>query len=191
MSPFTFREEDHTYWLDNVCLPSVTQILHDLGLVNGTYFTPEHADRGTRVHRATEFFDETGTDDPELDTDIAGYLEGWKKFRDETGFTPEHIEVPFYSRSGFAGTIDRIGRTHAVNPVLLDIKSGAPANWHRFQLSAYALLTREYLNVSVWELWAVHLSRDGKYKVERYKTMDHSADWMAIWRVYQLKQGIK
>ena len=66
MNNLQFRAEDHSYHVNGVRLPSVTEILKDVGLIDTTFFAPEHAERGTRVHEATVFWDETGMDDDTL-----------------------------------------------------------------------------------------------------------------------------
>lgn len=189
MNVLTFDSETHTYRVGDEIIPSVTQILKDIGLIDTTHFKPEHSERGTTVHEATQFWDETGMEDDTIPEELLGYLEGWKKFREETGFTPSHIEQPLYSTQGYAGTVDRIGKTHKINPILLDIKSGPPQPWHRLQLAAYALMVKSELRIPIWECWGVHLKKDGKYSVETYRSIDNSADWLAVLRVYQLKQG--
>ena len=189
MNALTFDPETHTYRKGETVLPSVTQILKDVGLIDTTFFAPEYAERGTRVHEATVFWDETGMDDDTLPEEWAGYLSAWKKFREETGFVPSHIEQAFCSDQGYAGTVDRIGKTHKINPLLLDIKTGPSQPWHRLQLAAYALLVKRELNIPIWDMWGVHLRKDGIYAVESYKSIEHSADWLAVLRVYHIKQG--
>ena len=189
MNVLTFDSETHTYRVGDEIIPSVTQILKDVGLIDTTHFKPEHAERGTTVHEATQFWDETGMEDDTIPEELLGYLEGWKKFREETGFEPSHIEQSFYSPQGYAGTVDRIGQTHKINPILLDIKTGPPQSWHRLQLGAYALMVKRELNIPIWDMWGVHLRKDGTYSVESYKSIEHSADWLAVLRVYHIKQG--
>lgn len=189
MIGLTFDPEPHTYRKGEIILPSVTQILKDVGLIDTTFFTPEHAERGTLVHKATEFWDETGMDDDTFPEEFSGYLNAWKRFLEETGFEASHIELSCYSKLGYAGTVDRIGKTHKVNPLLLDIKTGSPQPWHPLQLAAYSLMIKQELNIPIWDMWGVHLRKDGKYSVQSYKQIEHSADWLAVLRVYQIKQG--
>ena len=189
MSQLTFDPETHTYRVGDTVLPSVTQILKSVGLIDTTHFKPEHSERGTTVHEATQFWDETGMVDDTIPEELLGYLDAWKRFREETGFTPSHIEQSFYSQQGYAGTVDRIGKTHSVNPILVDIKTGAPQPWHRLQLAAYSILAKQNLDLPIWETWGVHLKKDGKYSVEPYRQIEHSADWLAVLRVYQLIKG--
>lgn len=194
MNNLQFRAEDHSYHLNGVRLPSVTEILKDLGLIDTTFFAPEHAERGARVHEATVFWDETGMDDDTLPEEWAGYLSAWKKFREETGFVPSHIEQAFgtedtISIERYAGTVDRIGKTHTINPLILDIKTGPPQPWHRLQLAAYAILVKRELNIPIWDMWGVHLRKDGTYSVKSYRSIEHSPDWLAVLTVYHIKQG--
>ena len=189
MKHLTFDPETHTYRMEGEIIPSVTQILKDVGLIDTTFFAPEHAERGTRIHEATVFWDETGMDDDTLPEEWTGYLSAWKKFREETGFVSSHIEQAFCCDEGYAGTVDRIGKTHKINPLLLDIKTGPPQPWHRLQLAAYTLMVKRELNIPIWDMWGVHLRKDGIYAVESYKSIEHSADWLAVLRVYHIKQG--
>lgn len=191
MNGLTFEPETHTYRVGEEIIPSVTQILKEVGLIDTSFFTPEHAERGTLVHGATQFWDETGMEDDTIPGELLGYLEAWKKFREETGFIPSHIEQSLYSRQGYAGTVDRIGKTHKINALLLDIKSGPPQPWHRLQLAAYALMVKYELNIPAWECWGVHLKKDGKYSVEVYRSIDDSATWLSVLKVYQLKKEMK
>ena len=189
MKHLTFDPETHTYRMEGEIIPSVTQILKDVGLIDTTFFAPEHAERGTRIHAATVFWDETEMDDDTLPEEWTGYLSAWKKFREETGFVSSHIEQAFCCDEGYAGTVDRIGKTHKINPLLLDIKTGPPQPWHRLQLAAYTLMVKRELNIPIWDMWGVHLRKDGIYAVESYKSIEHSADWLAVLRVYHIKQG--
>ena len=189
MKHLTFDPETHTYRMEGEIIPSVTQILKDVGLIDTTFFAPEHAERGTRIHAATVFWDETEMDDDTLPEEWTGYLSAWKKFREETGFVSSHIEQAFCCDEGYAGTVDRIGKTHKINPLLLDIKTGPPQPWHRLQLAAYTLMVKRELNIPIWDMWGVHLRKEGTYSVESYKSIEHSADWLSVLRVYHIKQG--
>lgn len=190
MTVLTFDPETHTYRVGEEIIPSVTQILKEVGLIDTSHFKPEHAERGTRVHEATQFWDETGMVDDTIPEELLGYLDAWRKFREETGFTPTHIEQSFFSKQGYAGTVDRIGKTHKINPILLDIKSGPPAPWHRLQLCAYSLLAKLELNIPVWEAWGVHLKKDGIYSVEVYRNINDLADWLSVLKTFQLKKEL-
>ena len=58
---------------------------------------------GTEVHERTQLID-MGC---EVEGD--GYSQAYIKFKTEMNFIPLEIELPVYSKSGYAGTIDRVG----------------------------------------------------------------------------------
>lgn len=170
-----FIEETHTYLLDGVVIPSVTQILDILG---GYEVIPKAvlqkaADRGTAVHKATELSDLGELDYSDLDDEILGYLMGWHKFLDDK--KPELVAIEHRTHhDGFkyAGTLDRELILDGYLSVL-DIKSSfrlmpttAPqtaaymeaVNWHRKSKSDH--IKRRY---------GLRLTKDGQYELERYK----------------------
>ena len=168
-----FDSETHTYTdEDGNTLPSVTTILSEEGLIDTTWFKPEHAQRGTDIHEATAMIDKgdmSATDFPEW---MHGYLDAWQLFKIDEGFTPELIET-IVSDGVFAGTVDRVGNMRGKR-WLLDIKTGRPSKWHRLQTSAYAHALEEP-NIN---RGTVHITKDGKY---RFKEHDHPSSDMDAW----------
>ena len=191
----TFDEEKHEYRLNGRILPSVTQILREIGFVDDTYFTEDSAARGIAVHKATELYDLGTLDEDSLDPRLVDYLEGWKRFRNETGFFPTSIEGRGWSKFGYVGTFDRVGVTDNGSIVLLDIKSSMYVpDWIGLQLGGYIqIITEKGMIYKPFipyeEIWSVHLSSGGLFKIERWD--DRRNDFLAIARTYQLKQEIK
>lgn len=114
-APVEFITEGHIYTdatIDGVGVrfESVTTILKEEGLIDARWFDDWSRDRGSMVHLATAYDDRGELDEESLDPVIAPYLEAWRKFRKESGFGPEKIEVPMQSTAyRYAGTPDRIG----------------------------------------------------------------------------------
>ena len=138
----TFDEEVHAYAWDGRPVPSVSAILQGAGLVTGSaYYTPESANRGKRIHRATEHLDLFG-ELPEPEDEIRPYLDAYARFLDESQFSLDRIEDRVYGKldtgEEWAGTYDRSGVLRG-RLVILDIKTGAKAKWHPAQLAGYAL----------------------------------------------------
>jgi hypothetical protein len=133
-----FDEVTHTYWLDGKKIPSVTEILKDAGWIDTTWYKQSGTDRGTAVHEATEFIDRGDLDVEDFKSEPwYGYIEAYMAFKRETGFEPVYIEEQLaHPEWKYAGTLDRIGKI-AGEVILLDIKTGAAANWHGIQLAAY------------------------------------------------------
>ncbi len=183
-----FDEATHTYTLNGVRIPSVTQVLADAGLVDSTWFTEEAAWRGSAVHLACRLEDEGELDEDTLDPAIAGYLDAYRKFKAESDFRPELIEHrvvhPAY---GYAGTLDRTG---TIEPwrVIGDLKSGQVYPWVACQLTGYALT---FPNPRTFRRMAIRLKDDGTYSVTEYpaKTFQEDAnDFLAALRISNFKR---
>lgn len=159
-----FDEATHTYSEDGIIIPSVTQILKAEGFIDTSFIDPWYAERGQAVHRATELYDESILDESTVDPRIQGYLEAWKKYRQDTGFIPSLIEKKMvHPVLKYAGTIDRNS---------LDIKSGSPAPWHILQASAYEDLLLANTDTPSRGWIDVYLQEDGNYKIKPFSVID-------------------
>jgi hypothetical protein len=115
-APVEFIAEGHIYTdatVDGIGrrYESVTSILKAEGLIDTRFYDDWSRDRGSMIHLATHYDDMGELDEETLDPVIRPYLEAWRKFRKESGFVPEVIEVPMMSINyRYAGTPDRIGQ---------------------------------------------------------------------------------
>ena len=179
------RDTDHRYWVQGKRreLPGVTHVLSAAGLVDYKGISAEvlerAAARGWALHAAAHYFDENDLDLTSVDSEIRGYLNGWIRFREETGFIPYAREQVVYSEiHQFAGTLDRVGHLQG-NPVLLDIKTVAMLQRSTGpQTAAYAQAVRETGAFEPAVRYAVQLRRDGSYVVETYRDPND-------WRIFQ------
>jgi hypothetical protein len=183
-----FDPAAHVYTINGRRVPSVTQVLGAAGMTNGAYWTPESRDRGTYVARATEILDR----DPDdfdwdaVDDDKVGYVCAWEKFKCESGCEIVASEAQVYSEAyQFAGTLDRIIKD--CGPVLIDIKTGTFAEWHRLQTAGYRLCRDERPLGRA----AVYLNSDGSYRcVEHLDRRDEdvfkAALAVANWRAQHI-----
>lgn len=106
-APVEFEAEGHRYGSG---LESVTTILKEEGIIDTRFYDDWSRDRGSMIHLATAYDDRGELDESTLDPVIAPYLEAWRRFKRESGFIPEKIEVPGMSTAyRYAGTPDRIG----------------------------------------------------------------------------------
>ena len=155
-------------------LPRVTEILKGCGLIPTFGFTDEARDRGTAVHMACQYYDLGDLDESSLDPVLVPYLAGWKKFLADHKCEWTAIEQRMEHQTlGYRGTPDRVGY---VNGTLLvvDVKSGASAKWHRWQLAAYAGMQSDpyrYLRM------VVRLQDDGNYKKDMFPASNYPADF--------------
>lgn len=197
-----FQDEGHKYFLDGIEVPSVTQVLEPLTDYSRVPPTVLEQARqiGTAVHRACSLLDADDLVVDSLDARLVGYVEAWKKFKEETGFVVELNEQRVHSRIyRCAGTLDRVGVFRAVvgKPrAVVEIKTTAdfmPSFGP--QLSAYHYMATECelikRGASVKRI-AVQLRPDGSYRLMHY---DDAADFSVFtsclclfnWRKHYVK----
>ena len=169
----TFEPTTHRYTYAGQRVPGVSEIIRDAGLMPDlSFLDPWYLERGTRVHEATELYDAGDLDEASIDPAIAGYVDGWRRFRADAGDRLQitGVEVQgHHAGYGYAGRADRLGTWDAADAVV-DAKCGKPDRWHGLQLAAYAHLWVPSATVRL----GVYLAKDGTYKLERYADR---ADW--------------
>lgn len=175
MPKLTFEEKGHTYKLDGVVIPSVTQCTQEAGLMDLIFVKQDvlayKADIGNKVHAATEMYDRDNLNIETLHPILKGYVNAWIKFRTETGFTPIMTEQKwFHPLYRYSGRVDRIGDMQG-KLSQLDIKSGVPHRSYAIQSAGYTELynygkpKREHIK----RRFAVYLREDGTYQLKEYK----------------------
>ena len=171
----TYDPETHTYRIDGVAVPSVTQIVDVITASERNAINPavlaQAARRGTLVHEYTESIDYgIPLDEIEVEPALAGYVQAWLRFKRDWLFTPLHIEKPLYGEvGGYAGRIDRIG-TIAGHLGIVDVKT--TSSFDRLakialacQLQGYYGLCLENLMPPIDFLRGVQLKNNGTYTV--------------------------
>ena len=168
-SELIFIEKTHQYYLGGTELSSVTTILNQLN--DFGRIPPDVLERkrqiGTAVHKAAELDDAGNLDPDSIDPAVAPYLEGWRKFRRESGFVPEYSEQRVYSTAyQYAGTLDRIGILNN-ELILLDIKARATDTPETaLQTAAYAKAWEEMTGANLMHRrYSVRLTQDGNYRL--------------------------
>lgn len=169
---FEFDKTTHTFKLNGIKIPSVTQILDSAGFNEGIKFIPKDvldaaSDLGTKVHRTTEMYDKNILDVDSLHPVLRNYLTQWIKFRKDFDFVPSEIElIKYHSLYKYAGIIDRIGASRG-KLTLIDIKSGIYVKSHEIQTAGYEILYNENLSPKdhIKQRLLVYISEDS-YKVE-------------------------
>lgn len=162
-----FTAETHTYTLEGVELPSVTQIVrflsYDVTATAKSWLRDVAADRGTRIHEYCMLYDYEELPD-EIDYDCAGYVKAYLAFcRD---YKPDWWGIErmgWCERHGtkYAGTVDRFGKIDGEN-VIVDIKSGSTKNHaqHAAQLTGYA----GFGLIESPALYNLYLTKKGTYE---------------------------
>ena len=129
MAEFLFEESTHTYTLDGIVIPSVTEICAPItcGKYPPVGVVQQAAARGTRVHELCALYDMDALPD-EIEAELVGYVKAWAAFCRDYKPVWRHIELPLYGEidpgQPFAGTIDRIGDIDGRTRVV-DIKTAA------------------------------------------------------------------
>ena len=162
----TFNEFNHTYWLDELVIPSVTTLMKPLSDDFYRAVDPEMlekaAKRGTAIHNAVENFAQFGIED--IPPAYGGYFQAfrtwWELRKPEVLATECRV---YHKILRYAGTADLIcvigGRV-----TLVDYKSSAQVNSKlcAVQLEGYDRAFESH-GVKIDDLMILHLSRDGKY----------------------------
>jgi len=160
MNRLHFDSETHTYWMDGVAVPSVTQVLKEMGLIDTSWYTPEDARFGNFVHETTAMFDRGELDEDTLDPMLRPYLDAWQSFLTAVSMDVIDIEQPVFNEVyRFAGTPDRVVILDAI-PTVIEIKTGATLPWHVLQTAGYALCCSRWVARTL-----VYLGADGKFRI--------------------------
>lgn len=166
MAKLIFYSENHSYEVDGLKLPSVSEVIRFISkeiYSNATQFQLDRAaDRGTRVHQACENIDRYGS--CEVDEEIVPYINAYIKFLTEHKPEWSLIETSFADLiKGFAGTLDRYGIIDGQHTIV-DIKSNSSIKpvLVTAQLNGYAQLA--IVNGHpVDAIASLHLKKDGTY----------------------------
>lgn len=172
-----FDARAHEYRLDGRRIPGVSAVLETLGFNDFEHVEPAvleaKRDLGTRVHAASAYYDRKTLDWSTVSDDVAQYLAGWIRFRDEYEGEIVAIERRLYDRAlDTAGTLDRVfavkvgGRSAFTHGVLVDIKIGVPVLKHKLQTAAYTALWNGTLYPKVTKRATCHLTAKGTYTLK-------------------------
>lgn len=163
----SFKEDTHSYFLDDMPIPSVSEIINPIyqkvyGNIDENTLNIA-AERGTRIHRSIEFLSKYNFYD--IQNDISGYIDAYKKFRNtHKDWNIIHSELQTYHKFLIYGmTIDQVYETPK-GLVICDIKTTkiAHPNAWSVQLSAYKSgFESQYKKVI--KIVALQLFNDGKY----------------------------
>ena len=179
-----FDAEKHEYWLGDVQLPSVSEIIApavDLSAIPASILERKRA-IGTAAHLACQYIDEDG-DVSDVHPSIEGYVDAWRLFKSQFQTDFMAIETWMHNQQ-FAGTADRVCNILGI----VDIKTVAvmsPAT--ALQTAAYAILWGKQGAPPMQRL-AVQLKPDGKYVVYSYKDASDFTTFRALLNFYQWKK---
>lgn len=143
----------------------------------------EHARvRGTAVHAACEAIDCGGEHVPSLDAeDITGYVAAYRLFLSEANFAVIDCEQRLtHPTLGYTGQYDAKGWLNNHRTILDRKATATVAPAVAIQLAAYELMHNAVLpDEPVAMRVALHLRRDGTYRLHRYQSPGDTQVWLA------------
>lgn len=182
---FKFDEPSHTYTLDGVRLPCVSDILPDIPFGFASVDVLETArERGQRVHEITAAWDHGTLDLDTVEPHLLGYLHAWIKFIETTGAEVTDIERKgFHPVYRYAGTIDR-ALVWRSDQWTVDIKATAQIYPHgALQTAAYAEMFGPPNRRAT-----VQLRPDGDYQLKEWKDRTDFAVFRSYLNCYLWEQ---
>jgi hypothetical protein len=178
-------QENHIYYFNGVKMPSVTQILQAVGMMNVFAYDEFAKKRGSAIHKATEYFDEGDLDEDSISQLVRPYLEAWKTFRKDTGFEPLEIEKSGCDPIlGVAGTWDRFGMLNGCLTIE-ETKSGTIPRYTAIQTAFYKIIKKYELKEDVpINRIGVELRPNATYRVEEFKNWRDEKIAMSALAIY-------
>jgi hypothetical protein len=189
VSTLHFEPGAHRYSLDGAVIPSVTQVLHDLGIIDyggvPTDVLEEARLRGVAVHHAVMLANEGTLDPATVDERLEPYLFAYEAFRVATGFAPVFFEQPLaHLVLRYGGTPDAAGPVNGELAVV-DFKAIEQLSQpYGVQVAAYKMLLRE-AGYAVTKRLVVQLKRDGGYRIEPYRDPVDEAEFKSALFLWQ------
>lgn len=183
-----FRESDHSYRIDGIPVPSVTQVMQSANLVDYSKIPKDKLEAaqkfGTAVHKATELYDRGILNFKTLHPNIVPYLEGWISFRRDFDVNIIGIEKRVGSALYmFAGMLDRKLGIDGKRWIY-DIKTAHedhPAT--AIQTAGYELADGE----SIMNRGSILLKPDATYHVTQYKNKKDRAVFLSCLSIHNWK----
>lgn len=176
---FSFDPEEHRFTLRGEPVPSVTQILKDMGFIRFFGHNTEAMQRGTDVHLAISMMAKGILDEESVDESLWPYVEAAQDFMFDFKLKVLDTEEIVFNRAwNYAGIVDlRAPR------LIVDFKTGVKTDWHGLQLNAYALCWPR-----AKEMMCVYLKANGRYTIDEPDRAD-ADEWRHIVRAYRRKHA--
>lgn len=168
----TFDPVKHEYWWGKQKVPGVTRILKplygDLRFVKQDLLEYK-GELGKAVHKAVELYVLGTLDMSTVVSPVLEYLMQYILFEKQSGFKATAAEQFVYSKLGYAGQVDLVGRFPNGRTATIDVKTTAvisPAV--ALQLMAYKKGLEDTTGVKVDDRYALRLTPD-KYRLHQFK----------------------
>lgn len=196
MAVFEFVDATHTYTIDGVRVPSVTQILKPLYSFDGIPAAVLNAKAalGTAVHRACELLD---NDDLDEESDegraallpLAGYLNAYKAFkRDKKLVILANEKRLYHPVHRYAGQIDR---SYAMDGSVWDVDLKSTVSMSpivALQTAAYTEMLTANGRKTNAKRGALQLFPTGKYKLHEFSDSHDFSVFLSLLTVQRFKE---
>lgn len=188
----TYNPADHVYRVDGVRVPSVTQVLADVGMIDDRWFADESRERGRIVAIATALYDRGILNMDKVPEHCQPYVERWIEWCKAFPFGREniiHIEEPmWHTELRYGGKPDRIAWAFGRRTVI-EIKTGNAARWHELQTAGYKELARSGAERDA--RMAVYLNPDKPTKCVLHENRCDTDAWRACLCVHHWQHNRK
>ncbi|KKN08032.1 hypothetical protein LCGC14_1060980 [marine sediment metagenome] len=170
-----YNDEKHEYFLDGIKIPSVTQILQHVRLIDFSNVPAIYLERarkfGKAVHKGTELYDKGTLNWNKLSDPLKPYVNAWIKFKEENKIKIFRREEPACSyKYGYGLTPDGIFDINDTGWSVIDIKTTFELDDSvAWQTSAYRQGGAEYYGIKIPHRHAIHLKKDETYKLTPLK----------------------
>ena len=188
-----FEAAVHAFTWRGQPVPSVTQVLRDMGLASSWFKDdPMYRERGAAVHLACQYIDDGTFDESETHPELLGYTKGYQRFLADSGFVSQRSEVAAYSPGlKVAGITDKVGESNH-RTWLLDLKSGKSApKGVELQLGLYRLIlgngitmNGEEISMKFDAVKCLHLPGDNSYSLidaSDARWMNYAQSAVGLW----------
>lgn len=194
MERIEFNEENHTYTINGVEYPSVTEICEPISFKKLDALSKQIIDnaarRGAKAHALiSEYVMADEYDEAELTPEIFPYfkafVEWWRTYRPVTLFSEFVLGS---SVLGYCGTCDFIGKIDG-KTVLIDFKTTSTIDrkYLAVQLAGYKRLLA-VAGIEVDATYVLHLKKDGTYT---YSEITPDNEWFDILQAHNIKMRSK
>lgn len=172
----TFDPITHEYRINGKSVPSVTQILAGMGIIDSRWHNEEARLRGQAVHAAIHLENQGVLDEDSVCVAVKPFLAAYRRFRAESHMTLATSETPVADICElYAGTPDLTGTLNQ-RAVVIDVKTGStmPA-WAALQTVAYA---------NCWLVphlrFGLQLRDNGTYRLEPFTDRTDLRVWRGL-----------
>lgn len=188
-----FDESTHTYRIDGVRVPSVTQVIQAILPPRYEFAGEWHMQRGAATHHGCRLLDEGRLDWASVDPEIEPRIRAWQQFRQQYGGEIVANEQPLASlKHRYAGTLDRMIEK-GQSLIVADLKNSVAAQVY-LQLAAYSLLWKEETGWTPSDAVAVELLEGGEYRcrwMNKHELRRAEQQWLALLTVFNFAQEHK